>query len=157
MGEHTERRVDFALTVDRRYWNVYEARRKANKPVLTPLFGLLPFMADVALKVCWLLAPNIHIVDSPRILVFMAFWCASFAYQVSQLILAHVTKSPFPYWNWMVLWTLAGSVDANATRLFGREPWIQNSPERVKLFVGLSAIVAAINYMRFAKQVIWQM
>lgn len=125
--------------------------------MLTPLLGLLPFLADTTLKMGWLLAPNVHIVDSPRILVFMAFWCASFAYQVSQLILAHVTKSPFPYWNWMVLWTLFGSVDANATRLFGREPWIQNSPERVRLFIIVSAVVAAINYMRFAKQVIWQM
>ncbi len=44
----------------------------------------------------------------------------SFAYQVSHLILAHVTKSPFPYLNGMMLWTVLGALDANAPILFGR-------------------------------------
>jgi ethanolaminephosphotransferase len=44
----------------------------------------------------------------------------SFAYQVSQLILAHVTKSPFPYWNGMMIFSLLSAIDANAFALFGR-------------------------------------
>jgi ethanolaminephosphotransferase len=43
----------------------------------------------------------------------------SFSYQVSQLILAHVTKSPFPFWNGMMVYSLFGALDANATWLFG--------------------------------------
>jgi ethanolaminephosphotransferase len=39
---------------------------------------------------------------------------------VSQLILAHVTKSPFPYWNGMMIYSLFGALDANAEWLFGR-------------------------------------
>lgn len=44
----------------------------------------------------------------------------SFSYQVSQLILAHVTKSPFPYWNGMMVYSLFGALDANARYLFNR-------------------------------------
>ena len=44
----------------------------------------------------------------------------SFSYQVSQLILAHVTKSPFPYWNGMMVYSLFGAIDANSGWLFGR-------------------------------------
>ena len=44
----------------------------------------------------------------------------SFSYQVSQLILAHVTKSPFPYWNGMMVYSLFGAIDANAQYLFNR-------------------------------------
>ena len=43
----------------------------------------------------------------------------SFSYQVSQLILAHVTKSPFPFWNGMMVYSLFGALDANAQWLFG--------------------------------------
>jgi hypothetical protein len=44
----------------------------------------------------------------------------SFSYQVSQLILAHVTKSPFPYWNGMMVYSLFGAIDANSAWLLGR-------------------------------------
>lgn len=87
---------------------------------------------------------------------FLAFWGASFAYQVSQLILAHVTKSSFPYWNGMVIWTVVGALDANLPTLFGKEPFIQSNAERTKIFIMVSAAIAVINYLRFAKQVIWQ-
>jgi ethanolaminephosphotransferase len=44
----------------------------------------------------------------------------AFSYQVSQLILAHVTKSPFPFWNGMMVYSLAAAVDANAEYILGR-------------------------------------
>lgn len=53
---------------------------------------------------------KVHLLTSP----------CSFAYQVSQLILAHVTKSPFPYWNGMMIFSLLSAIDANAFALFGR-------------------------------------
>jgi ethanolaminephosphotransferase len=43
-----------------------------------------------------------------------------FSYQVSQLILAHVTKSPFPYWNGMMVYSIFGALDANSQWLFNR-------------------------------------
>ncbi len=44
----------------------------------------------------------------------------SFSYQVSQLILAHVTKAPFPFWNGMMVYSLFGAIDANSGWLLGR-------------------------------------
>jgi ethanolaminephosphotransferase len=124
----------------------------------------------------------------------------SFSYQVSQLILAHVTKSPFPYWNGMMVYSLFGMIDANSQYLFGRyvflsfaysiplhsslflpiiqrpitpclvsscskpgadvtyrQPLVQNTPGAANVFIHMSFFVALFNYIRFAREVIWQM
>jgi ethanolaminephosphotransferase len=99
-----------------RYYNVIQARRKANKPVLEPLLGLLPYFFHTLLLVSWLAGPNVNIVHSEKILWFCFYWGATFSYQVSHLILAHITKSSFPYWNGMIIWTLMGAIDANLPR-----------------------------------------
>ncbi|ORY24123.1 hypothetical protein BCR39DRAFT_547721 [Naematelia encephala] len=105
------------------YSNVLIARKKAGKPLLAPLLGYLPFAAHTAILVFWLQAElrgGVSLVHDARLLPFLGYWGMSFSYQVSQLILAHVTKSPFPYWNGMMVYSLFGAVDANAEWLFGR-------------------------------------
>ena len=36
------------------------------------------------------------------------------------MILAHVTKQPFPWWDAMWVWSVVGAVDANLPVLLGR-------------------------------------
>ncbi|KAG7561980.1 hypothetical protein FFLO_02620 [Filobasidium floriforme] len=137
------------------YYNVIQARRKANKPVLEPLLGLLPYFFHTVLLVAWLAGPKVDIVPTEKILWFTVYWAATFSYQVSHLILAHVTKSAFPYWNGMMIWTFLGAVDANLPR-FGVESFIQTTDARTWYFVAGSALFAIANYVRFAKSTIWQ-
>jgi hypothetical protein len=40
--------------------------------------------------------------------------------QVGKLILAHVTKGDYPYWDKMYIWSAIGAIDANSQFLFGR-------------------------------------
>ncbi|KAK4686321.1 hypothetical protein P7C73_g3815, partial [Tremellales sp. Uapishka_1] len=141
------------------YWNVILSRRKANKPILPPLLGLLPFITHTTILLAWLhaeLRGGVSLVNDARLLPFMGYWGMSFSYQVSQLILAHVTKSPFPYWNGMMLFSLFGAIDANSMWLFGREPLVQNTPYTANVFVWMSFLLALFNYIRFAREVIWQ-
>ncbi|ODN74868.1 hypothetical protein L202_07172 [Cryptococcus amylolentus CBS 6039] len=141
------------------YINVISARRKAGKPILPPLAGLLPFFTHTGLLVAWLhseIRGGVCIVHDHRILPFIGYWGMAFSYQVSQLILAHVTKSPFPYWNGMMIFTLFGAIDANMGSLFGREPLVQSSPVAANVFIWMSFFVALFNYIRFAREVIWQ-
>jgi ethanolaminephosphotransferase len=121
------------------YWNVLITRKKDGKPLLTPLLGYLPFLLHSLILVSWLqseLRGGVQLVHDARLLPFLGYWAmayvpvhlsvsdvsltTSFAYQVSQLILAHVTKSPFPYWNGMMVYSLFGAIDANAQYLFNR-------------------------------------
>lgn len=104
------------------YYNVIKARHKANKPIVSPLFGLLPFGAHTLILCAWLHAERfdgVSIVHDARLLPFLGYWGMAAAYQVSQLILAHVTKSPFPFWNGMMVYSLAAAIDANTQWLFG--------------------------------------
>ena len=135
-------------------------RKKQGKALLTPLLGYLPFLVHTGLLVLWLssgVRNGVALVHSARILPFLGYWGMAFAYQVSQLILAHVTKSPFPYWNGMMVYTLFGALDANANWLFGVQPLVQVSEAASNVFIQMSFFVALFNYVRFAREVIWQM
>lgn len=145
---------------DPSYYNVIAARHRANKPVWTPLFGLIPFFAHTLILVAWLhaeLRGGVSIVHDARLLPFLGYWGMAAAYQVSQLILAHVTKSPFPYWNGMMVYSLCAAIDANAQWFFGCEPLVQGSPLEANVFIWMSFFIALFNYVRFAREVIWQM
>ena len=59
------------------YYNVIQARRKANKPVLEPLLGLLPYFFHTSLLVAWLAGPRVDIVPTEKILWFTVYWAAT--------------------------------------------------------------------------------
>jgi ethanolaminephosphotransferase len=106
------------------YGNVIVARRKAKKAILPPLLGLIPFCVNTAILLSWLLAePHTNILKSGRFVPFLGYWGLGFAYQVGQLILAHVAKMPFPWWNGLMFWSAIGALDANALRVFNVSVW----------------------------------
>jgi ethanolaminephosphotransferase len=47
--------------------------------------------------------------------------------------------------------------EAYSFRDFDREPFIQNTEQKATYFVLASMVFAILNYLRFAKSVIWQM
>lgn len=79
----------------------------------------------------------------------------------------------------MMIFSLFGAADANMGWLFGRcatdslilqflwqnsdtihccsEPLVQSSPVAANVFIWMSFVVALFNYVRFAREVIWQM
>lgn len=72
----------------------------------------------------------------------------------------------------MMIYSLFGALDANANWLFGayaislslkradkepRQPLVQASPVAANVFIWMSFFVALLNYIRFAREVIWQM
>lgn len=104
-------------------FNVYKARRAAGLGPFTPLLLLLPFPISVAIELFWLSSPSFtesHIRHSALFVPFLCSWGLQFAHQVSRMILAHVTKQPFPYWDAMWLWSIVGAIDANLPTLINR-------------------------------------
>ena len=79
--------------------------------------GLLPLVIQLSANVFWMHGQNARITaDGKAFLPFCCFWGLSFAYNVGLLIVAHVTKAPFPYWNVALIWSVLGAVDANLAR-----------------------------------------
>ncbi|KAF8470257.1 hypothetical protein BDZ91DRAFT_720239 [Kalaharituber pfeilii] len=90
--------------------NVIRVRRSKNLPVLPALAGLIPFFSLATMVCIWLaLRP---IILRAHLLPFMFFVGASFAYQVGLIIVAHLTRSPFPHFNILLLPIAFGLVDA---------------------------------------------
>ncbi|PWW72921.1 Choline/ethanolaminephosphotransferase [Tuber magnatum] len=90
--------------------NVIRARRSKNLPITPALLGLAPYFTTWLAIPLWLyLRPEIL---REHILPFIFFVGASFAYQVGLIITAHLTRSPFPYFNVLFLPILVGTLDA---------------------------------------------
>jgi hypothetical protein len=95
----------------------------SGKSTTQPLLLLLPFVVSAGIQVFWLIHPhydNSAIINSALFVPFLCAWGLQFAHQVGRMILAHVTSSPFPWWDWMWVWSLVGAVDANLPMLAGR-------------------------------------
>ncbi|KAG9313835.1 hypothetical protein JVU11DRAFT_4600 [Chiua virens] len=146
-----------AFNIVSSYWNVWKAMRSTGKSILKPLISLLPFIVSVSLLVLWLLHPSFHnftILQSPLFLPFMCAWGLQFAHHVGEMILSHVTNTPFPWWNLMWIWNAIGVFDAHLPNLLHRTSIIQSTPKRTAIFVYLTLAVSFLIYARFCILVI---
>lgn len=90
--------------------NVIKARRAKGLPVAPALAGLLPFASLCVMVPAWLyLRP---VILREHLVPFLFFLGACFAYQVGLIITAHLTKSPFPFFNILLVPIFAGLVDS---------------------------------------------
>lgn len=132
------------------YGNVVAARKARKQSIFTPLFGLTPLIAQVAANVFWIRANRAFILaDSRAFLPFLAFWGITFAYNVGLLIVAHVTKAHFPYWNIAIVWSVLLAIDANLPTSY-----IQTDPERQLQVIYASLAFAGVLYLHFCHNVI---
>lgn len=98
------------------YLNVLKATRAQKKSNFRPLLLLAPFVGSALLQVAWLSHPKFndsYILDSAAFVPFLCAWGLQFAHMVGRMILAHLTKGPFPMWDWVWIWSVAGALDAN--------------------------------------------
>ncbi|KAE8209910.1 hypothetical protein CF327_g6157 [Tilletia walkeri] len=154
--------VGLAFNVVASYSNVLAAiakkRQAAGKSAasastgssLKPLLGLLPLLVQVAGNTVWVTAQKQQImVDGHAFIPFLSYWGIAFAYNVGLLIVAHVTKAPFPYWNAAAVWSVIGAIDASLP-----SPLLQSTPGRVRATIYVSLLAALFLYGHFCYHVI---
>ncbi|EIN14321.1 Choline/ethanolaminephosphotransferase [Punctularia strigosozonata HHB-11173 SS5] len=149
--------IGLAFNIITSYSNVYRSGRTSDKGRYQPLLYLLPFPVTALVQLAWLSHPTpaeSTILYSPLLLPFLCAWGLQFAHQVGRMILAHVTSQPFPWFDWLWVWSLLGAVDANMEILFGRPPLVQNTFARTALVVWLNLAVSFASYARFCTLVI---
>jgi len=87
--------------------NVILARRRDNLPIL-PVFLEWTPMATFTLSVgAWLLSPHSTLMDENHLVLFCLTMSFVFGRMTTKIILAHLTRQPFPYWT-VMLWPLVG-------------------------------------------------
>ncbi|CAD6977284.1 unnamed protein product [Tilletia controversa] len=154
--------IGLAFNVVASYSNVLAAvskkRQQAGKSAasasagssLKPLLGLLPLLVQIAGNTVWVTAQKQQImVDGHAFIPFLSYWGIAFAYNVGLLIVAHVTKAPFPYWNAAAVWSVIGAIDASLPT-----PLLQSTPGRVRATVYVSLFAAFVLYGHFCYHVI---
>ncbi|KAJ1927570.1 hypothetical protein IWQ60_002827 [Tieghemiomyces parasiticus] len=131
--------------------NVYEARVRAGKPFLPALVTVLPFVVASTLGYLWLDASpallHQHLVS------FFVFITFGFGYTVGRMIVAHVTKAPFPLINVMFIPLLLGAANAQLAR-FGLPHLLTQANEHYMVYAAVA--YAAVVYLHFAHTVVDQ-
>ncbi|KAJ3927586.1 MAG: Choline/ethanolaminephosphotransferase [Lentinula lateritia] len=92
--------------------------------------------------------------NSALFIPFLCAWGLQFAHQVGRMILAHLTKTSFPVWDWLWVLSLVGAVDANLPRIAGTSPIIQSTSLATTLYVYTTFWISFIAYARFCVLVI---
>ncbi|KAF8079248.1 CDP-alcohol phosphatidyltransferase-domain-containing protein [Lyophyllum atratum] len=149
--------IGLAFNIISSYANVRRAMKAAGKPRIRPLLLLMPFVIAAGIQIAWLSQPNYNnsaIINSPNFVPFLCAWGLQFAHQVGRMILAHVTSTPFPQWDWVWIWSIIGAVDANLPHILGRSPIIQSTMKSTTIFVWITLIISFLVYARFCILVI---
>jgi len=97
--------------------NVVKARRARNLPV-APVFLEWTPMAVYTLSIgAWLYSPYSTLRSENHLVLFCIIMSFVFGRMTTKMILAHLTRQPFPYWT-VMLWPLVGgAVLGNLPRL----------------------------------------
>lgn len=127
------------------YKHVIKKRLSEKKDIISPLFGLWPFIIQAGCNVYWLQQAS-GIMASGHLVAFCLYWGVAFAYQVGLLITAFTTKQRFPYFNILMVVAAVGAADAREAAAGGTA--FQTSIERqitaVYIALGFSLVVYGI-------------
>jgi len=97
--------------------NVWEARKKQGLP-LAPLFlEWTPMIVFSVSAGSWLYSPYSHIASDNHLVLFCLTMSFVFGRMTTKIILAHLTRQPFPYWTVLLTPLVGGAILAQAPRL----------------------------------------
>ncbi|PKS12831.1 hypothetical protein jhhlp_001043 [Lomentospora prolificans] len=130
--------------------NVVRARRAKNLPVL-PVFLEWTPMAVYTLSIgAWLYSPHSTLREENHLVLFCLTISFVFGRMTTKMILAHLTRQPFPYWTVMLTPLVGGAIIGNLP-LFG---FPKISAEAELYYLWGYFVFAAIVYFRWAYLVI---
>ncbi|KAI1170912.1 CDP-alcohol phosphatidyltransferase [Nemania sp. FL0916] len=126
--------------------NVVKARRQNNLPVLPVFLEWIP-MAVYTLSIgAWLYSPYSTLMRENHLVLFCLTMSFVFGRMTTKMILAHLTRQPFPYWTVMLIPLVGGAVLGNLPR-FGL-PAISAQHEHYCLWAYF--VFALVAYFRWA-------
>lgn len=130
--------------------NVVKARRAKGLPI-APVFLEWTPMAVYTLSIgAWLYSPYSTLREENHLVLFCLTMSFVFGRMTTKMILAHLTRQPFPYWT-VMLWPLVGGAILGNLPLLGF-PQISAQAELYYLYGYF--VFAAIVYFRWAYLVI---
>ncbi len=134
-------------------YNVVRARRRQGLP-LSPVFLEWTPMVIYTFSIgAWLFSPTSTLLRENRLVLFCLTMSFVFGRMTTKIILAHLTRRPFPYWTAMLAPLIGGAVLANLPFLSGGQPSAVSASTELWYLRGYF-IFALIVYFRWAILVI---
>ena len=101
--------------------NVVKARRANNLPVAPVFLEWTPIFVFCGAAGAWLYSPHSTLMRDNRLVLFCLTMSFVFGRMTTKIILAHLTRQPFPYWTVMLIPLIGGAALGNLPR-FGFPP-----------------------------------
>ncbi len=102
-------------------YNVAEARKAKNLPLAPTFLGWIPMAIFTGSLLAWLGSPHSYILTDNHLCLLCLTLSFVFGRMTTKIILAHLTRQPFPYWTGLLLPLMGGAVLMNLPYL-GFEP-----------------------------------
>ena len=98
-------------------YNVVRARQARQLPVAPVFLEWIPLLVYTGAIGAWLYSPYSTLMRENRLVLFCVTMSFVFGRMTTKIILAHLTRQPFPYWTVMLLPLVGGAVLGNLPRL----------------------------------------
>ena len=131
-------------------YNVVKARRAQGLSVAPVFLEWTPIVVYTASICTWLYSPYSTLMRENRLVLFCLTMSCVFGRMTTKIILAHLTRQPFPYWTVMLIPLIGGAVLGNLPR-FGLSPV---SAESELWYLRAYLVFAVVVYFRWALLVI---
>ena len=98
-------------------YNVVKARRGQGLPVAPVFLEWTPIVVYTASICAWLYSPYSTLMRENRLVLFCLTMSFVFGRMTTKIILAHLTRQPFPYWTVMMIPLIGGAMLGNLPRI----------------------------------------
>ncbi|PGG99450.1 hypothetical protein AJ79_08524 [Helicocarpus griseus UAMH5409] len=127
-------------------YNVVRARNRQRLPILPIFFEWVPAIVASVSAVSWLYSPYSTLLSENRLVLFAVTMCFVIGRMTTKIILAHLTRQPFPYWTILITPLVGGAILGNLPR-FGFpmvSAWLE------VLYLRAYLVFAFFTYMHWA-------
>ncbi|KAI9680086.1 MAG: hypothetical protein M1817_005102 [Caeruleum heppii] len=131
-------------------YNVIRARRRNGLPIAPVFLEWTPMAIYCSGIAAWMYSPYSTLMRDNRLVLFCMTMSFVFGRMTTKIILAHLTRQPFPFWTVMLAPLLGGAVLANLPRM----GWPAVSAEVELWYLRGYFVFALVVYMRWALLVI---
>ncbi len=93
--------------------NVARARRAKNLPLMPAIYEWTPLAIFVVCTMAWLGSPYSKLLEDNHLVLYCVTMSLVFGRMTTKIILAHLTRQPFPYWTTMLAPMIGGALVVN--------------------------------------------
>ena len=98
-------------------YNVVKARKAQGLPVAPVFLEWAPILVYSGAIGAWLYSPYSTLMRENRLVLFCLTMSFVFGRMTTKIILAHLTRQPFPYWTVMLIPLIGGAILGNLPRI----------------------------------------